>query len=125
MVPGAEARGLVAPRMERPVLTASRPSQTMAQMGPEFMSVQCLVSTYPFQWWDSQKGLRRLIWGFWKRWGCRTGDQSGEEGLAGKVGVVLLEVLLSGADELDGSKLEAAVLEAGDDGANQAALVDC
>jgi hypothetical protein len=38
MVPGAEARGLVAPRMARPVLTASRPSQTMAQMGPELMS---------------------------------------------------------------------------------------
>lgn len=37
MVPGAEARGLVAPRMVRPVLTASLPSQTMAQMGPEFM----------------------------------------------------------------------------------------
>ena len=37
MVPGAEARGLVAPRRTRPVLTASRPSQTMAQMGPEAM----------------------------------------------------------------------------------------
>jgi hypothetical protein len=37
MVPGAEARGLVAPRRMRPVLTASRPSQTIAQMGPEFM----------------------------------------------------------------------------------------
>jgi len=38
MVPGAEAKGLVAPRRTRPVLTASRPSQTMAQIGPEFMS---------------------------------------------------------------------------------------
>ena len=37
MVPGWEARGLVATRMTRPVLTASRPSQTMAQMGPEAM----------------------------------------------------------------------------------------
>ena len=37
MVPGEEARGLVAPRRTRPVLTASRPSQTMAQMGPEAM----------------------------------------------------------------------------------------
>jgi hypothetical protein len=35
---------------------------------------------------------------------------------------VLLEVLLGGADELDGGELEAAVLEAGDDGANEAAL---
>jgi hypothetical protein len=58
MVPGAEARGLVAPRRAgvllaglwsgegvgdilRPVLTASRPSQTMAQIGPEFMSRCC------------------------------------------------------------------------------------
>lgn len=54
--------------------------------------------------------------------GKRTGDQTGEEGLAGKVGVVLLEVLLAGSDELDGSELEAAVLEAGDDGANEATL---
>jgi hypothetical protein len=35
---------------------------------------------------------------------------------------VLLEVLLGGSDELDGSKLEAAVLKARDDGADQAAL---
>jgi hypothetical protein len=37
MVPGAEARGLVAPSMARPVLTASRPSQTMQTTGPESM----------------------------------------------------------------------------------------
>jgi hypothetical protein len=35
---------------------------------------------------------------------------------------VLLEVLLGGRDELDGCELEAAVLEAGDDWADQAAL---
>jgi hypothetical protein len=35
---------------------------------------------------------------------------------------VLLKVLLGGRDELDGRKLEAAVLEAGDDGADEAAL---
>lgn len=56
MVPGAEARGLVAPRMTevvrtgsrtklleyipRPVLTTSLPSQTIAQMGPEDMSIK-------------------------------------------------------------------------------------
>jgi hypothetical protein len=50
MVPGAEASGLVAPSIAgvstseeggwvlRPVLTTSLPSQTMAMMGPEFMS---------------------------------------------------------------------------------------
>lgn len=42
---------------------------------------------------------------------------SGSEGRT-----VLLEVLLAGGGELDGNKLEAAVLEAGDNGANQAAL---
>jgi hypothetical protein len=35
---------------------------------------------------------------------------------------VLLEVLLGGGDELDGGELEAAALEAGDDGADEAAL---
>lgn len=35
---------------------------------------------------------------------------------------MLLEVLLGGGDELDGNELEAAVLEARDDGADQAAL---
>jgi hypothetical protein len=35
---------------------------------------------------------------------------------------VLLEVLLAGADELKGDKLEAAVLEARDDGANESTL---
>jgi hypothetical protein len=35
---------------------------------------------------------------------------------------VLLEVLLARADELDGSELEAAVLEALDDGADESAL---
>jgi hypothetical protein len=35
---------------------------------------------------------------------------------------VLLEVLLGGSDELDGCELEAAVLEAGDDGADEATL---
>jgi hypothetical protein len=52
----------------------------------------------------------------------RTGDQTGEEGLASEISVVLLEVLLAGSDELDSSELEAAVLEAGDDGANEATL---
>jgi hypothetical protein len=35
---------------------------------------------------------------------------------------VLLEMLLGGSDELDGGELEAAVLEARDDGTNEAAL---
>lgn len=52
----------------------------------------------------------------------RTGNQSGEEGLAVEVLVVLLEVLLAGLAKLDGSKLEAAALEALDDGTNEATL---
>lgn len=43
MVPGAEARGLVAPSRVRPVLTASLPCQTIAQMGPLSMSGAVLV----------------------------------------------------------------------------------
>jgi len=35
--PGEEARGLVAPSIARPVLTASKPSQTVATTGPEDM----------------------------------------------------------------------------------------
>lgn len=49
-------------------------------------------------------------------------DEASEEGLVLEVGIVLLEVLLAGGDELDGSKLVAAVLEAGDDGANESTL---
>lgn len=70
-------------------------------------------------------------------------DQAGEEGLALEIGVVcgqgsaparrcdaialsggrtLLEVLLGGVDELEGDQLEAALLEAGDDLADEVAL---
>ena len=122
MVPGAEARGLVAPRRTRPVLTASRPSQTMAQMGPEFMSgalsawICFAFSCCSAGSWRGRQGL--LESGV----SVRTGDQTGEEGLASEISVVLLEVLLAGSAELDGSELEAAVLEAGDDGTNEATL---
>lgn len=37
---------------------------------------------------------------------------------------MLLEVLLGGCDELDGDELETAVLEAGDDGADESALCE-
>ena len=56
-----------------------------------------------------------MVWG-------RTGNEASEEGLVGKVGIVLLKVLLSGRGELDGDELEAAVLEARDDGADEATL---
>ena len=39
IVPGEEASGLVAPSRTRPVLTASLPSQTMAQTGPLPISI--------------------------------------------------------------------------------------
>ena len=42
------------------------------------------------------------------------GDEAGEEGLAGEVGVVLLEVLLGGGGELGSEELVAALLEASD-----------
>ena len=52
-----------------------------------------------------------------------TGNQTGEEGLLLEVLVVLLEVLLGGLDHLDTGELEAAVLEAGDDGTDEATLL--
>lgn len=52
-----------------------------------------------------------------------TGDEALEEAFAGKVGVVLLEVLLARRAQLHGNELEAAVLEAGDDGANETTLL--
>lgn len=57
--------------------------------------------------------------------GAHVGDQTLEEGLVRQVGVVLLEVLLGGSDELDGDELVAALLEAGDDCADEAALGGC
>lgn len=51
-----------------------------------------------------------------------TGDEALEEALAGEVSVVLLEVLLAWGGELHGNELEATVLEARDDGANEATL---
>lgn len=55
--------------------------------------------------------------------GVLTGDETLEEGLGGQVSVVLLEVLLAGGGELHGNELEATVLEARDDGANESTLV--
>lgn len=55
--------------------------------------------------------------------GGHVGNETREEGLAGEVGVVGLEVLLGGGDELDGGKLETTLLEALDDGADQATLL--
>lgn len=49
-------------------------------------------------------------------------DQTGEEGLALEVGVVLLEVVLTGVHELHGHELVATVLEALDDLADETAL---
>lgn len=51
-----------------------------------------------------------------------TGNKTLEEGLSGEVSVVLLEELLAGGGELHGNELEATVLEAGDDGANESTL---
>lgn len=51
-----------------------------------------------------------------------TGNETLEEGLASEVSVVLLEVLLARGAQLQGNELEAAVLEARDDGANETTL---
>jgi hypothetical protein len=54
-----------------------------------------------------------------------TGNKTLEEGLGGEIGVVSLEVLLAGGGELHGNELEATVLEARDDGADESTLGKC
>lgn len=77
----------------------------MAQIGPEPMSDNCqslCVASLSL--------------------GLHTGDQALEERLGAQVLVVLLEVLLGWGDELDGSELEATLLKAGDDVADESTL---
>ena len=56
------------------------------------------------------------------RAGFHVVDEASEEGFAGEVRVVLLKVLLGGAGELHGNKLESLALEAADNLANESAL---
>lgn len=108
MVPGADAKGLVAPRRAfkvshedpfpslfrwcnilRPVFTASRPSQTIAQMGP--LSISTLgVST--------SGSYAKREFPYCRRY--RTGNEAFVEGLVRQILVVLLEVLFGWCDEL-------------------------
>ena len=90
IVPGWEARGLVAPSSMRPVLTTSRPSHTMAQTGPLAMSVSGSVRV-----------------NFSQALAIRTCDETLKEWLVAQVGVVLLKVLLGWRHELDGGEFEA------------------
>lgn len=60
-------------------------------MGPLSMSILLLAC------FSNSSQFNRLL----------TGNEAGEEGLAGKVGVVLLQVLLGGSGELQSSELEA------------------
>lgn len=76
----------------RPVLTASRPSQTIAQMGPLSMSR------------ENEYELHSSNVGFYRVW-VLTGDEAFVEGLAGQVLIVLLEVLFRRADELHSYEL--------------------
>lgn len=83
----------------RPVLTASRPSQTMAQMGPLSMSgnipVSKNVASLKVDMWSSSRG------GFRQRLTC---NEALEKGLVGKIFVVFLQVLLGGRRQLDGGE---------------------
>lgn len=116
----------------RPVLTASRPSQTMATMGPLNMSA-----------FNQQVALLDIrIATVVER---LTGNETGEERLLGEVGIVLLEELTRRRDQLQSGELEAidyrmvsiilntayqwcnspTGLEARDDGSNEATLCLC
>lgn len=67
----------------------------MAQIGPLLMSTGACQSLFSAR----LSGLALSV--------GRTGDETLEEGLVAQVLIVLLEVLLSGCDELDGGELEA------------------
>jgi hypothetical protein len=54
--------------------------------------------------------------------GAHVLDEAGEERLGGEIGVVLLQQLLGGCGHLQSDQLEALLLEALDDLANQTAL---
>lgn len=82
-IPGAEAKGLVAPNMTRPVLTASQPSHTIPTTGPESTTRE-LTSLTPGHM--SSKGSRALL---------TVLDELGEERLVLEVFVMLLEVFLN------------------------------
>ena len=91
IVPGADARGFVAPRRTRPVLTTSLPSHTMAQTGP-------LAISYPIT--SVQGGYKTIA-----KLQVRTADETLEEGLVAQVLVMLLEMLLRCCHELDSDEL--------------------
>lgn len=138
MVPGAEARGLVAPRMARkgggeqsvsrvchihgvqlqralhlprPVLTASRPSQTMAQMGPLFMSIAKLAVRCDgnIETEGNLQEIKPAKKGLSLRSasGKRSATSSSSGGERDLYRTVLLKMLLAGGDKLDGDELEA------------------
>jgi len=77
----------------RPVLTASRPSQTIAQMGPLSMSER------------GTHQLRGPAVAFLGTIYMLTGDKALVEWFVGQVLVMLLEVLLRRADKLHGCEL--------------------
>jgi hypothetical protein len=90
MEPGREAWGLVSPSIMRPILTTFKPSQTMAQIGPEFM-----YSTKP-----AKNGYNIII--LWR---------IEHQYLGGEVGVVLFEVFLARHAELHGDELESSLFK--------------
>lgn len=77
----------------RPVLTASRPSQTMATMGPLNMSESISIGSVRHR---KARVVERL-----------TGNETGEERLLGEIGIVLLEELTRRRDQLQSGELEA------------------
>lgn len=95
----------------RPVLTASRPSQTMAQMGP--LSISGKSSKLAFLLEGDSSGIFLVLpsdqsGGDSKRTKGdtrRTSHQSLEKWLFREILVVLLQVFFRRRDELDGSKL--------------------
>lgn len=93
MVPGAEARGLVAPRRAFAII-----STIYMIIARRMLHTAASLDNFPAFPDHSADGTRVHVL-----------DQTGEEGLSGKIRVVLLEVLSAGLGHLDGDELEAIV----------------
>jgi len=89
---------------QRPVLQASRPSQTIATMGPLSMS-EYLVS--------NGCASHKLL---------HTCNETLEERLRGEIFVVLLKMFLGRRDHLQGYQFVSSLLESGHDVSNKSAL---
>ena len=125
MVPGAEANGLVAPSMTRPVLRTRKDTFSALEF-KRTCPGRIVADAHPRGEGKEKKNSLDGVLALPDHGddGSRVHvlDETREELLVAEVSVVLLEVLVARGAQLHGNKLEAAVLEARDDGANETTL---